>query len=261
MSFIGKNIKKIRTIKKLSQAEFAKKFNLARPSVGAYEEGRAEPKIDTVIQIAQEYRLSIDLLLTKELTINELYRFDIFKENYDQELAAKEQDDSDVIKAKHRTAFVPAAQSLEYIVNYRNRDYIESLPWIYLPIQISSGSRAFEMTGSEMEYNHNGLHHGDILVCVNTNLDQAMIKPGKVYLAVTKQEISVRRITTVHEGVYEFTSDDPNYLPIQLRHTELLELWRVRGAYSTYLNPPKTVEEKVLRLEKEMADIKKHLKL
>ncbi|MCZ6899785.1 MAG: transcriptional regulator, partial [Bacteroidetes bacterium] len=34
MSYIGKNIKKIRTIKKLSQAQFAQLFNLARPSVG-----------------------------------------------------------------------------------------------------------------------------------------------------------------------------------------------------------------------------------
>ena len=52
MSFIGKNIRKIRTIKKLSQADFAKIFELARPSVGAYEEERAEPKVDTIIQIA-----------------------------------------------------------------------------------------------------------------------------------------------------------------------------------------------------------------
>ena len=261
MSFIGKNIKKIRTIKKLSQAEFAKKFNLARPSVGAYEEGRAEPKIDTVIQIAQEYRLSIDLLLTKELTINELYRFDIFKDNYDQELAAKDQDESDVIKAKHRTAFVPAAQSLEYIVNHKNKDYVSSLPWIYLPIHLNAASRAFEMIGSEMEYNHNGLHHGDILVCENTSFDQDKIKTGKVYLAVTKQEISVRRITRVQGNTYEFTSDDPNYLPTELHQNELLELWRVRGAYSTYLNPPKTIEEKVLRLEKDLSELRKHLKL
>ena len=34
MSFIGKNIKKIRTVKNLSQAGFAQLFNLARPSVG-----------------------------------------------------------------------------------------------------------------------------------------------------------------------------------------------------------------------------------
>ena len=36
MSIIGKNIRKIRTVKKLSQAAFAEIFNLARPSVGVH---------------------------------------------------------------------------------------------------------------------------------------------------------------------------------------------------------------------------------
>ncbi|MBC8084861.1 MAG: helix-turn-helix transcriptional regulator, partial [Hymenobacter sp.] len=79
MSYVGKNIRKIRTVKKLSQAAFAELFGLARPSVGAYEEGRSEPKMETLIQIAQHFGLSVDLLLTKELTVNELYNFDIFK--------------------------------------------------------------------------------------------------------------------------------------------------------------------------------------
>jgi DNA-binding XRE family transcriptional regulator len=52
MGVIGKNVRKIRTVKKLSQAAFAEIFNLARPSVGAYEEERSEPKLETVIQIA-----------------------------------------------------------------------------------------------------------------------------------------------------------------------------------------------------------------
>ncbi|MTI32320.1 helix-turn-helix domain-containing protein, partial [Xanthovirga aplysinae] len=49
MSYIGKNIRKIRSVKKLSQAAFAQLFDLGRATVGAYEEGRAEPKIDTII--------------------------------------------------------------------------------------------------------------------------------------------------------------------------------------------------------------------
>jgi transcriptional regulator with XRE-family HTH domain len=77
MGIIGKNIRKIRTVKKLSQAAFAELFNLARPSVGAYEEGRSEPKIDTLIQIAQYFGISIDSLLTKELTINDLFNFNV----------------------------------------------------------------------------------------------------------------------------------------------------------------------------------------
>ena len=46
MSHFGANIKKIRSIKKLSQSAFADLFSLTRSSVAAYEEGRAEPKYD-----------------------------------------------------------------------------------------------------------------------------------------------------------------------------------------------------------------------
>lgn len=73
MSYFGKNIRKIRNAKKISQTAFADLFNLKRGSIGAYEEGRAEAKIDTVIEIADYFQLTLDQLLRKELTINEIY--------------------------------------------------------------------------------------------------------------------------------------------------------------------------------------------
>jgi transcriptional regulator with XRE-family HTH domain len=73
MSYFGRNIRKIRNAKKISQTAFADLFNLKRGSIGAYEEGRAEAKIDTIIEIADYFQLSLDQLLRKELTINEIY--------------------------------------------------------------------------------------------------------------------------------------------------------------------------------------------
>ena len=75
MSQAGKNIRKIRTIKGLSQTAFAKMFDLSRAAVGSYEEGRAEPKLDVLIQIADHYGLSLDDLLSRELSMNELIGF------------------------------------------------------------------------------------------------------------------------------------------------------------------------------------------
>ncbi|MCT4664705.1 MAG: helix-turn-helix domain-containing protein [Flavobacteriales bacterium] len=72
MSTFGKNIKKIRKAKNLSQLAFAELFDLKRPTLGAYEEDRSMPKIDTVIRIANHFGISIDILLTQEVTINQL---------------------------------------------------------------------------------------------------------------------------------------------------------------------------------------------
>lgn len=75
MSIFGRNIKKIRILKNMNQQEFGELFEISRGSIGSYEEGRAEPKIDSVIKIAKKFDLSIDHILTKELTVNELSNF------------------------------------------------------------------------------------------------------------------------------------------------------------------------------------------
>lgn len=72
MSLIGQNIRKIRSVKSLSQQGFADLFKITRASVGAYEEGRAEPKTDTSILIARHFKLTLDQLITKDLSVNNI---------------------------------------------------------------------------------------------------------------------------------------------------------------------------------------------
>ena len=72
MSIIGKNIKKLRVLNNLNQQAFGDLFEIGRGSIGSYEEGRAEPKLETVIKIANHFHLSLDKILTKELTVNEM---------------------------------------------------------------------------------------------------------------------------------------------------------------------------------------------
>lgn len=260
MSFIGKNIKKIRTVKNISQAMFAEKFDLGRASVGAYEEGRSEPKIDTIIAIAQEYSISIDVLLTKELTIDELLHFDIVSKKFEQSRLQSPPPSNDVLNAQHRTAYVPRHKALEYVVSHKSRDFIEGLAWVYIPTEMKGdNTRAFELAGSEMEYNHNGLHHGDILFCENTLMEKNELKRDRVYVVVTREGISCRRLHDLNSRQLTFITDDPNYNPREISREDILEVWRVRGAYSTYLNPPKTIEEKVLKLEKAVEELSRKL--
>ena len=55
MSFFGKNIKFLRTTNRLSQTAFAEIFNLNRAVIGAYEEERAEPKVEIFVKVAQYF--------------------------------------------------------------------------------------------------------------------------------------------------------------------------------------------------------------
>jgi transcriptional regulator with XRE-family HTH domain len=72
MSFFGTNIKKIRQVKGLSQKAFADLFDLNRGVISSYEEGRAEPKIETILKVANHFNLNLDKLLTEIIQVNQL---------------------------------------------------------------------------------------------------------------------------------------------------------------------------------------------
>lgn len=255
MSKIGQNIRKIRSAKKLSQTQFAEIFDLTRGSVGAYEEGRAEPKIDTIVQIANYFSLSIDLLLTKEITINDLFHFDVFRQKLNE---AHSFEKIEKTSPSAGINLVTIKNQLEYVVNYTNKDFVAGLPKIGLPVDFKGTTRAFELDGSEMEYNQNGLHHGDILLCGMIDHSKKS-KTGHIYVLVHKGGIAVRRLKSERSKSYSLASDDPNYPDIVIDKDELYELWIVRGVYSTYLNPPKLIENKVLQLESRLDALEKRI--
>lgn len=72
MSFFGTNIKKIRQVKGISQKAFADLLELNRGVISSYEEGRAEPKIETLLKVANHFNLNLDQLLTETLQTHHL---------------------------------------------------------------------------------------------------------------------------------------------------------------------------------------------
>jgi len=75
MTKIGANIKKIRTTKGLSQQAFADLFSLTRGNISSYEENRAEPRIETVVQIANYFCIPLNQFITQNLSIHEILKY------------------------------------------------------------------------------------------------------------------------------------------------------------------------------------------
>lgn len=59
----------------MNQSDFAALFDLNRPALGSYEEGRAEPKLATLEKISRHFKLTLDDLICRELTVNEIAGF------------------------------------------------------------------------------------------------------------------------------------------------------------------------------------------
>lgn len=240
--------------KNISQAEFAGLFNLARPSVGAYEEGRSEPKIDTIIQIANHFRVSIDVLLTRELTVNDIYSFGLLNEKLNKAHKLTKPEKAPLAEA---IAFVEVKEYINYLVQYQNGDFVSGLRRIAVPKGNVRSMRAFEMNGSEMEYHQQGLHHGDILIGRKVKLDQLESLNGALMTLVTAEGIINRRVGESDEKQLVMVTDDPNYEVIPVPIDQILEAWKVEAVYSTYLNPPTLLEERVMKLEKIVGELTK----
>jgi transcriptional regulator with XRE-family HTH domain len=246
MGVVGKNVRKIRTVKKLSQASFAELFNLARPSVGAYEEGRSEPKLETIIQIANYFGISIDSLLTKELTINDLYNFNLHLDSGSKpgvQNTRQEARDRLLI----RSVLVPAAEAIEYIVHLNNRDFVAKLPKILIPGFHSDHIRAFEMDSDDMHDNFHGVNVGDLVLGRKLSAPHKFAK-GALYIIVSNEKIVIRRVKPLKDRL-ELVPDNGNFQSISVARANILEAWEVVGYFSQKIEAPTLVSERIMHLE------------
>ena len=61
---LGQRIALLRRQAGLSQAELASRLDISPSAVGMYEQGRREPSVDTLVALADLFRVSTDYLLT-----------------------------------------------------------------------------------------------------------------------------------------------------------------------------------------------------
>jgi transcriptional regulator with XRE-family HTH domain len=247
MSFIGRNIKKIRIVKKMSQAAFAELFNLARPSVGAYEEERAEPKIDTVIQIANHFGISVDALLTKELTINDLYKFDVHAKEIEKHM--QQMKAATTTKNQYsaiRTVLVTKDQHFEYLIRGNHSDYLSALPKILIPGFEKGKYRAFEIHSDEMHDNYSGFNPGDIVI--GEELKKIAFKANAPYIIITEKEIHFRRYVERDKSLI-FSADNPKMRDIEIDEKDIKECWLIAGYFSREVHPPTMISDRLISLE------------
>ncbi len=141
MSYFGVNIRKIRVTKKLSQSNFAKIFNLTRAAVGAYEEGRAEAKIDKVIEISEYFKLTLDQILKKKITVNEISNYN----KVEKIIKFPNQPNNEI-------SLILNNKIEEYIENTLNSFFLEKQPKIKLPNLKRNKNIAFEIINKNFSY-------------------------------------------------------------------------------------------------------------
>ena len=70
MAIANQNLKYLRKLRGWTQEEFAQKLRIKRSLLGAYEEERAEPRIDVLEVVCDIFKLTLDDILRKDLSDN-----------------------------------------------------------------------------------------------------------------------------------------------------------------------------------------------
>ena len=61
---LGKRISALRSAKGLNQKQLAEKLNISPSAIGMYEQGRREPSLGLIVELARILSVSTDFLLT-----------------------------------------------------------------------------------------------------------------------------------------------------------------------------------------------------
>jgi transcriptional regulator with XRE-family HTH domain len=213
MSVANKNLKYLRKLRGWTQEEFANKLRIKRSLLGAYEEERAEPRIDVLEVIADMFKLSLDDLLRKDLTEN---KASYISKRRAQKLATGRAD----------IPFVPVKAAAGYLAGFADPEFIDELNTFTLPMLTGGDYRAFEIVGDSMMPTPSG----SVIVGEKVeNLDE--LKTSNTYIIVSKTEgIVYKRVmkNNRQKNKFTFVSDNPVYQPYMVAAEDIVEVWQAQ---------------------------------
>jgi transcriptional regulator with XRE-family HTH domain len=213
MSFANKNLKYLRKLRGWTQEEFAQKLRIKRSLLGAYEEERAEPRIEILEAVADMFKLTLDDLLRRDVSDN---KTSYLSRRRAQKLAAGRTD----------IPFVPVKAAAGYLAGYSDPEFIDELNTFTLPMLSGGDYRAFEIVGDSMMPTPSG----SVIVGEKVQ-DLEEIKSNNTYVVVSKTDgIVYKRVLKNNRQKNKFTlvSDNPSYQPYNVGTDEILELWQAQ---------------------------------
>src|SRR4030095_13062557 len=171
MSQAGLNLKYLRKLRGWTQEEFAAKLDIKRSLLGAYEEERAEPRIDVLQTVSELFKLSLDELLLKDLSET---RGNYLAKRRAQKLASS---------GTNEIQFVPVKAAAGYLAGYADQEYIDELNTFTLPMLAPGNYRAFEIIGDSMLPTPSG----SVIVGERVE-DMQDVKANNTYIVISRKE-------------------------------------------------------------------------
>lgn len=217
MSVAGQNLKYLRKLRGWTQEEFAVKLGIKRSLLGAYEEERAEPRLEVLEVVADMFKLTLDELLRKELSDT--------KGNYLSKRRAQK-----LATPSNDIQLVPVKAAAGYLAGYADPEFLDELNTFTLPMLAPGNYRAFEIVGDSMLPTPSGS------VIVGEKVDDLEeVKNNQTYIVVSRNEgIVYKRVMKNNKSRTKLTliSDNTAYQPYNVNSDDVLEVWKAQMVIS-----------------------------
>ncbi len=225
MKNLSKNIKHLRSLKKLTQEALSEELSVTRSRISSYEENRSSPTIEFLIDFSEYFKLPIDIIVKNDLTKAKDVSF--IEVGNKRVLFPIAIDDNN----ENLIEVVPSKASAGYLLGYDDPEYIEQLEKIKLPFLPTGKHRAFPIKGDSML----PMKDGSYLVAEFVeNIKEA--KSGYSYIVVTKDDgMTYKRLENLVEEKQSFLlkPDNTSYQPYEVPVSEILELWKFTCSINT----------------------------
>jgi transcriptional regulator with XRE-family HTH domain len=213
MSVAGQNLKYLRKLRGWTQEEFAAKLGIKRSLLGAYEEERAEPRIEVLEVVGDMFKLTLDELLRRELSDA--------KGNYLSRRRAQK-----MAAATNEIQLVPVKAAAGYLAGYADPEFLDELNTFTLPMLAPGNYRAFEIVGDSMLPTTSG----SVIVGEKVD-DMEELKTNQTYIVVSRNEgIVYKRVMKNNKSKTKLTlvSDNTAYQPYNVNTDDVLEVWKAQ---------------------------------
>lgn len=223
---VNENIKFLRKKEGYTQDTFANVIGIKRSLVGAYEEGRADPRLTNLLKMSEVFGVSVDIIISKDVS-----------KLSEEELYAKDGDNLKILSItvdnedNENIELIPQKASAGYLNGYADPQYLGTMPKFRLPMLPGNGTyRAFEISGDSML----PLLPGTVIIGEYVE-KAAHIKSGKTYVLVSKDEgVVYKRVFNYIKdtGKLFLVSDNKSYSPYEIKGEEVLEIWESKAYIS-----------------------------
>ncbi len=218
MSIAGKNLKYLRKLRGWTQEEFATRIRIKRSLLGAYEEERADPRIEVLEIVGEMFKLTLDELLRKDLS--ETRGSNYLAKRRAQKLA----------NGSAEILMVPVKAAAGYLAGYADPEFLDELNTFTLPMLAPGSYRAFEIVGDSMLPTTSGS------VIVGEKVDDLEdIKSNNTYVVVSRNEgIVYKRVMKNNKlkNKLMLISDNTAYQPYQVNAEDVIEVWKAQMVIS-----------------------------